>query len=72
MTTVLIALIALAAGYGIGRYQPWNALDAWAEDQVRFMGPWATGNKPQMLAVWAAHWLTHPRHSWRAHRKGRR
>lgn len=69
---MLIAAIGLVAGYLIGRLQPWNALDAWAENEVRFCGPWARGNRIQQATVLAAHCITHPRHSWAALRKGRR
>jgi hypothetical protein len=71
---MLIAAIAisLAVGYLIGRLQPWNALDAWAESEVRFYGPWTRGNRIQQATVLAAHSITHPCHSWAALRKGRR
>ena len=68
---VAITLAALVVGYLIGRLQPWNALDAWAENEVRFYGPWARSNKAKQATVWVAHCVTHPRHSWRALRKGR-
>lgn len=70
---MLIAAIAasLVVGYLIGRLQPWNTLDAWAEDEVRFYGPWARGNRIQQLIVLAAHGITHPRRSWVALRKSR-
>lgn len=70
---MLIAAIAisLTVGYLIGRLQPWNALDAWAENEVRFYGPWTRGNRWQQLTVLLAHCLTHPRHSWQALHKKR-
>lgn len=67
---VSIAVAGLV-GYLIGRLQPWNALDAWSEDEVRFYGPWTRGNKAQQATVLVAHCITHPRRSWRALRKGR-
>lgn len=66
-----ITLAALVIGYLVGRLQPWNALDAWAENQVRFHGPWARGSKAQQAAVLVAHCITHPRRSWRSRRKSR-
>lgn len=68
---VAIALAALIVGYLLGRLQLWNSLDAWAENEVRFYGPWARGTKVQKAALLVAHCLTHPRHSWRALRKSR-
>lgn len=70
---MLIASIAisLTVGYLTGRLQPWNALDAWAEDEVRLSGPWVRGSKAQQATVFVAHCLTHPRHSWQSLRKGR-
>jgi hypothetical protein len=70
---VLIAVIVIGpvVGYLIGRLRPWHALDAWAENEVRFYGPWARGNRIQQVIVLVAHGVTHPRRSWEALRKGR-
>ena len=65
-------VISLAVGYLIGRLRPWNALDVWAENEVRFYGSWARGNRIQQATVLAAHSITHPRRSWGALRKGQR
>lgn len=68
---IAVIVVSLVVGYLIGRLQPWNALDAWAENEVRFYGPWARGNRIQQAAVLTAHSVTHPRRSWGALRKGR-
>jgi hypothetical protein len=66
-----LAVISLVVGYLVGRLQPWDALDAWAENEVRFYGPWVRGNKAQQAVVLITHCFTHPRHSWRSLRKSR-
>lgn len=70
MLTVAV-VAALVLGYLIGRLRPWGALVAWAENEVRFFGPWARGNRVQQATLLLAHGLTHPRHSWRSLRKRR-
>ncbi|MEU2874447.1 hypothetical protein ABZ769_35530 [Streptomyces olivoreticuli] len=69
---MIIAIVAAASvvGYLLGRLQPWSALDVWAENEVRFYGPWTRGNKVQQATVLVARCLTHPRHSWRSLWKG--
>ncbi|TFI30115.1 hypothetical protein [Streptomyces sp. 4R-3d] len=38
--TVALILVALAFGYGLGRWQPWRRLARWADRRVRDDGRW--------------------------------
>ncbi|MEU1941000.1 hypothetical protein ABZ554_00660 [Streptomyces sp. NPDC020125] len=67
--TVIVAVVALLTGYGTGRLRPWRQLGDWAEDQIRFSGPWVQGGTIRQAALILAHFITAPRASWRlAHR----
>ncbi|MYR09022.1 hypothetical protein GTY62_00010 [Streptomyces sp. SID724] len=61
--TALALAVALAAGYLLGRWRPWQRLGDWAADQVRFTGAWARGGRGRQAAVVLAHVLTAPRSS---------
>ncbi|MET8661381.1 hypothetical protein [Streptomyces griseus] len=61
--TALALAVALAAGYLLGRWRPWQRLGTWAADQVRFTGAWARGGRGRQAAVVLAHILTAPRTS---------
>ncbi|MFE1878051.1 hypothetical protein ACFW9N_45690 [Streptomyces sp. NPDC059496] len=65
MGIVLTAVVALAAGYLLGRLRPWRRLGDWAADQVRFTGTWVRGGAGQQAAVVLAHAVTAPHTSWR-------
>ncbi|MFI8301375.1 hypothetical protein ACIGCZ_36305 [Streptomyces nigra] len=43
---VTVAVVALAAGYLLGRLRPWQCLGDWAADQVRHAGAWVRGGRP--------------------------
>ncbi|MEU2357988.1 hypothetical protein ABZ599_34275 [Streptomyces misionensis] len=62
---VVIAAVALAAGYLLGRLRPWQRLGNWAVDQVRFTGAWARGGAGRQAVVVLAHAVTAPRTIWR-------
>ncbi|MDX3183544.1 hypothetical protein PV334_20060 [Streptomyces sp. ME02-7008A-1] len=40
MSALYAALAALAAGYGLGRYQPWRRISRWADRRTRIDGRW--------------------------------
>ncbi|MGW1007730.1 hypothetical protein [Streptomyces sp. NPDC002520] len=62
---VTAAVVALAAGYMLGRLRPWRRLGDWAADQVRFTGAWVRGGAGRQAVVLLAHAVTAPRTSWR-------
>ncbi|WDM16528.1 hypothetical protein J3S85_36605 [Streptomyces lavenduligriseus] len=62
---VVIAAVALAAGYLLGRLRPWQRLGNWATDQVRFTGTWVRGGAGRQAVVVLVHAVTAPRTSWR-------
>ncbi|MGR3935319.1 hypothetical protein [Streptomyces sp. BRA346] len=65
----VLVVVALLTGYGAGRLRPWRRLGDWAEDQVRFSGPWVRGGAIRQAVLVLAHFVTAPRASWRlAHR----
>lgn len=76
MNLTLAALLALAAGYAIGRYRPGPRLLNWAEDSLargrRHPGWWAAQVVFAVALAWA--WTVHPRltaanvRSWREDR----
>ncbi|GAA2331272.1 hypothetical protein [Streptomyces cuspidosporus] len=65
---VTAAVVALAAGYLLGRLRPWRRLGDWAADQVRFTGAWVRGGAGRQAVVVLAHAVTAPRTSWRVMR----
>ncbi|CAK7288535.1 hypothetical protein SGPA1_70124 [Streptomyces misionensis JCM 4497] len=65
---VLVAVVALAAGYLLGRLRPWRRLGDWAADQIRFTGAWVRGGAGRQAVVVLAHVVTAPRTSWRVMR----
>jgi hypothetical protein len=65
MGVVVIAAVALVAGYLLGRLRPWQRLGDWAADQVRFTGSWVRGGFGRQAVVVLAHAVTAPRTSWR-------
>ncbi|MFC0602232.1 hypothetical protein [Streptomyces palmae] len=65
MGVVVTAVVALAAGYLVGRLRPWRRLGDWAADQVRFTGAWARGGAGRQAVVVLVHAVTAPRTSWR-------
>ncbi|MES4909436.1 MULTISPECIES: hypothetical protein [unclassified Streptomyces] len=65
MGIVVIAVVALAAGYLLGRLRPWQRLGDWAADQVRFTGAWLRGGAGRQAVVVLAHSVTAPRTNWR-------
>ncbi|MDT6988234.1 hypothetical protein ACFOSY_31820 [Streptomyces lusitanus] len=62
---VLVAVVALAAGYLLGRLRPWSRLGDWAAGQVRFTGAWVRGGAGRQAVVVLVHVVTAPRTSWR-------
>ncbi|MDX3070310.1 hypothetical protein PV518_50760 [Streptomyces sp. ND04-05B] len=65
---VTVAVVALAAGYLLGRLRPWRRLGDWAAAQVRFTGAWVRGGAGRQAFVVLAHAVTAPRTSWRVMR----
>jgi len=65
MGIVTATVVALAAGYLLGRLRPWQHLGDWAADQVRFTGTWVRGGAGRQTVVVLAHVVTAPRTSWR-------
>ncbi|MFG3042873.1 hypothetical protein ACGFYZ_38840 [Streptomyces sp. NPDC048330] len=63
MGVYVTAVIALAAGYLLGRLRPWRRLGDWAADQVRHTGPWARGGAGRQAVVVLVHAVTAPRTS---------
>ncbi|MEV1040511.1 hypothetical protein AB0J01_28255 [Streptomyces sp. NPDC050204] len=52
MTTVLVALAALAVGYGLGRWQPYVRLAEWANWQLRLsLHRWTSRPRQAVLFV---------------------
>ncbi|MGW1468471.1 hypothetical protein ACWCPT_29515 [Streptomyces sp. NPDC002308] len=51
MTAVLIAAVALAAGYGLGRWRPWLRLGDWANWELRFHLDRWNGTRPRQAAL---------------------
>ncbi|MFD5899100.1 hypothetical protein [Streptomyces sp. NPDC060366] len=50
--TAAVILAALAAGYGLGRWQPWRRLGDWANWELRFhLDRWATRPRQAVLAA---------------------
>ncbi|MFE2639521.1 hypothetical protein ACFXKF_32965 [Streptomyces scopuliridis] len=68
MITVVVATVALAFGYLLGRIRPWEWLSDWAADEVRFTGAWVQGGTGRQMVVVLAHAVTAPRTSWRVMR----
>ncbi|MER5816838.1 hypothetical protein [Streptomyces californicus] len=62
--TALAVLVALAAGYGLGRWQPWRRVSDWADYRMRDDGRWWTA--PALHAVLFV--ATHPHGSLNAYR----
>ncbi|MCX4799875.1 hypothetical protein OG497_39225 [Streptomyces sp. NBC_01242] len=62
---IIAAVVALAAGYLLGRLRPWRRLGDWAADQVRFTGAWVRGGAGRQAVVVLVHVVTAPRTSWR-------
>ncbi|WP_326743433.1 hypothetical protein [Streptomyces sp. NBC_01768] len=60
---VTAAVVALAAGYLLGRLRPWRRLGDWAADQVRFTGTWVGAGRQAFVVL--VHAVTAPRTSWR-------
>ncbi|MFJ7999012.1 hypothetical protein ACIQ7D_17955 [Streptomyces sp. NPDC096310] len=58
MTAVAVALAALAAGYGLGRWRPWMRLTRWADYRMRDDGRWWLAKNRIDAALFVA---THPR-----------
>ncbi|MFI0772833.1 hypothetical protein ACH4TQ_49600 [Streptomyces sp. NPDC021218] len=58
--TTVVAVLALLTGYGAGRVRPWRRLGDWAQDQVRFAGPWARGGTIHQAVLVLAHFITAP------------
>ncbi|MEU6935168.1 hypothetical protein ABZ943_00400 [Streptomyces rubiginosohelvolus] len=48
---VVTVVVALAAGYLLGRLRPWQRLSDWAADQVPFSGTWALGGADHQAVV---------------------
>ncbi|MEV4500364.1 hypothetical protein AB0J84_32330 [Micromonospora arborensis] len=68
MTVALVAGLALAAGYALGRLRPWVRLGEWANWQLRFhVDRWAT--RPRMAVLGLALVLTDPVGMWTAYRR---
>ncbi|MFB7896165.1 hypothetical protein ACFC1B_07520 [Streptomyces xiamenensis] len=70
-STVMAGVLVLAIGYVAGRVRPWRSLACWAEDDVRFSGPWACGGQTRQAVVVAALVRTAPVATWRSLCKGR-
>ncbi|MFC7918274.1 hypothetical protein [Streptomyces sp. NPDC057386] len=68
MGVVVTAVVAVAAGYLLGRLHPWRCLGDWAADQVRFTGAWVRGGTVRQGVVVLVHIVTAPRTSWRVMR----
>lgn len=64
-TSIALVSVALPLKYVIGRFRPWRRLGDWAEDQVRFAGPWLRGGTVRQAVLVLAHGLARPRASWR-------
>ncbi|RSS37117.1 hypothetical protein [Streptomyces sp. WAC08241] len=64
MGMVVAVVVALAAGYLLGRVRPWRRLGDWAVGEFRFTGPWVLGGRGRQAVVILAHLLTSPRASW--------
>ncbi|MCL7496088.1 hypothetical protein M8I34_32490 [Streptomyces sp. MCA2] len=60
MGIVTATVVALAAGYLLGRLRPWQHLGDWAADQVRFTGAWVRGGAGRQTVVILAHGVTAP------------
>ncbi|WP_328743540.1 hypothetical protein OG436_39105 (plasmid) [Streptomyces caniferus] len=65
MGIVTATVVALTAGYLLGRLRPWRRLGDWAADQVCFTGAWVRGGAGRQAVVVLAHVVTAPRTSWR-------
>ncbi|MHB6912840.1 hypothetical protein [Streptomyces sp. DB-54] len=65
MGVVVTAIVALAAGYLLGRLGPWRRLGDWAADQVRFTETWVRGGAGRQAVVVLIHVVTTPRTNWR-------
>ncbi|MFH9426436.1 hypothetical protein [Streptomyces sp. NPDC017529] len=67
MTIAFAVAAALAAGYGIGRWQPYNRLSDWANWQLRFhLGRWSS--RPRQAVLFFLLLITDPVrtvHAWR-------
>lgn len=61
MSVLVIAAVALALGYLLGRLRPWHQLGNWAADQVRFTGSWVQAGTGRQTVVVLAHAVTAPR-----------
>ncbi|GAA2946338.1 MULTISPECIES: hypothetical protein [Streptomyces] len=60
MTLLFAVLAALAAGYGLGRYQPWRRLGDWVNWQLRFhLNRW-NSSRPRQAALFALLLATDP------------
>ncbi|MFJ3664809.1 hypothetical protein ACIPPM_30650 [Streptomyces sp. NPDC090119] len=51
MGVIVTAVVALAAGYLLGRLRPWHRLGDRAADQVRFTGAWVRGGTVRQAVV---------------------
>ncbi|AEM88774.1 hypothetical protein Strvi_9527 (plasmid) [Streptomyces violaceusniger Tu 4113] len=67
--TAVVAVVALLTGYGAGRVRPWRRLGDWADDQIRFSGPWVQGGTIRQVVLVLGHFVTAPRTSWRLARR---
>ncbi|MEV8335658.1 hypothetical protein [Streptomyces niveus] len=66
MTPTLI-VVALAVGYGLGRWQPYDRLSAWVNWQLRFRADrWAS--RPRQAVLLGLLLVTDPVHTARAWR----
>ncbi|MFE7780356.1 hypothetical protein [Streptomyces nigrescens] len=66
MIVTLAVVMALTAGYFIGRVRPWAHLTTWTDWRLRDDGRWWIDRKPRQVAIAAAFLLTHPRGAWNA------
>lgn len=64
MALAITAVIALAAGYLLGRARPFDRLDTWVWRQFTFVGPWMTGSKPRQAVLMVAHAIARPVMTW--------
>ncbi|MET9450883.1 hypothetical protein [Streptomyces cinerochromogenes] len=68
MGVVVTAVVALAAGYLLGRLRSWRRLGDWAADQVRFTGAWVRGGHRAAGRRRPVHVVTASPTSWRVMR----
>lgn len=69
--TVLLAVLALAAGYALGRIRPYDRLAEWVNWQLRFhLERWQS--RPRQVILFTLLVLTDPMNTFAAWRKQRK